>query len=113
MIVPLLIILRSVSALHEEDDYKPIYTNVPGKGLVPITPDFMTYVYVICTSVPIFGLIIVCHFVIRRQLDLFFKKRDIRTKSEGVAELKLRPDIRQRGTLYKPGYISRLHDENV
>ena len=113
MIVPLLIILRSVSALHEEDDYRPIYTNVPGKGLVSIEPDFMTYVYVIFTSVPIFGLIIVCHFIIRRQLDLFYKKRDLRTVVGGVSELRLKSHISQRASLYKPGYISRLNDENI
>lgn len=109
MIVPLLIILRSVTGLHEDEDYRPIYSNVPGKGLVLIEPDFMTYIYVIFTSVPLFGLIICCHFLIRSRLDLFYKKRDVRP----VADLKLRTDIRQRATLYKPGYISRQYDENV
>lgn len=112
MIVPLLIILRSVSALHEEDDYKPIYTNVPGKGLVPFTPNFMTYVYVIFTSVPIFGLIVVCHFLIRSRIDIYLnKKRDV--QAIGANDLRMRTVIRQRPSVYKPGYISRPHDENV
>jgi hypothetical protein len=110
MIVPLLILLRSVAGLHEDDDYRPIYTNVPGKGLVVVEPDFITYVYVIFISVPLFGLIVGCHYLIRSRLDLFYKKRDLRPN---VAALRMRPDIRQRASLYKPGYISRQHDENV
>lgn len=101
MIVPLLIILRTVTGLHEEEDYRPIYSNVPGKGLVLIEPDFITYVYVIFTCVPLFGLIIGCHFLIRSRLELIDKKCDQRSP------------FRQRATLYKPGYISRQYDENV
>jgi hypothetical protein len=107
MIVPLLIILRSVVGLHEEDDYRPIYTNVPEKGLVLVETDFTGYVYAIFISVPIFGLIIGCHFLIRGQLDKLFKKKyDLPT-------VRKHSDFRQRPTYYKPGYISRQYDEQV
>jgi hypothetical protein len=113
MIVPLLIILRSVAALHEEDDYRPVYTNVPGKGLVVVTPDFMTYVYVIFTSVPLFGLIVACHYLIRSRVDLYYnKKRDTRQPVIGAHDFRMRNDARPRAALYKPGYISKLNEDN-
>jgi len=101
-----------VAGLHDDDDYRPVYSNVPGKGLVIVTADYMSYFYAIVITVPVFGLFIVCHFLIRERIDRFLKKkRDIRAVDQ--PDFRVRPDIRQRVSLYKPGVISRQYDQQV
>ena len=71
----LLMLLIPVTAHSDDEQPSPIYTNVPGVGLVEVDFDISAFIWVLATGIPLFSLMMMIPFVLHSKWDLEKKKK--------------------------------------